>query len=36
MAKNIIMHNPFEDIPDFRDKKDDKKIGKLILMEPMY
>lgn len=25
MAKNIIMHNPFEDIPDFRDKKDDKK-----------
>lgn len=25
MAKNIIMHNPFEDMPDFRKKENEKK-----------
>jgi hypothetical protein len=25
MAKNIITHNPFEDMPDFRKKVDEKK-----------
>ena len=25
MAKNIIMHNPFEDMPDFRKKENDKR-----------
>jgi hypothetical protein len=25
MAKSIIMHNPFEDIPDFRNKSNEKR-----------